>query len=258
MNRRARYADSADFHKKIVMGPICPFSAHSIGSRDGKIPRYADTHACVRCVAALTEGRVSLDIHQIHREWRRRFMEFWTFVEVGDPEECWEWRGARYYGKDGRPRGSRHRMKRHWLSNTSTTVYYTAPRVACWFTWGDTGMLPVATTCESSMCCNPLHIRVLDVPHFSLHRKLGAINLRFDAMKLRSETLSFVELTKIRQPLRFKKLERVNRGWIDYVLRDSDVELPREDYPDELNHPSLIGIKPPPQTREHEPDPNLD
>ena len=56
--------------------------------------RYTDSHACVRCISALTEGRLgSLDVHKIHRTFRRRFLEFWSFVEIGDPDECWNWHG---------------------------------------------------------------------------------------------------------------------------------------------------------------------
>lgn len=236
---------SDGLHKEVTMGPLCPFSAHSIGSRDGNIPRYSDSQACVRCIAALTEGRVSLDVHRIHRSWRRRFLEFWTFVEIGDPKECWEWHGATVRGN---PNATRHAMKRHWITGTSTPSF-SAPRIAAWLSWGDFGRLPIEHTCQNPSCCNPLHIRVVGVPHFHHNRKLDVIDLRFNALKLQNETLSFAQLTRARQPLRFKRLERINQGWLDYVLRDSDLSL--EGPIDDEEELLAMG-------REHEPDPNLD
>ena len=64
----AQWALPPDLHTKIESGPICFFHEHSIGSRDGQIPRYSDSHACVRCVSALTEGRLSLDVHKIEMD----------------------------------------------------------------------------------------------------------------------------------------------------------------------------------------------
>ena len=89
----AQWPIPPDLHSEIEGGPFCPFHEHSLGSRDGRIPRYTDSHACVRCISALTEGRLSLDVHKIHRTFRRRFLEFWSFVEIGDPDECWNWHG---------------------------------------------------------------------------------------------------------------------------------------------------------------------
>jgi hypothetical protein len=210
-------------HTETYMGPICPFAAHSIGSRDGLIPRYKDSEACVRCVAALMEGRVSLDVHRIHREWQRRFLEFWTFVDIGDPDQCWAWHG-RYHprGRGGNLR-SYHTMRRHWHVQKGGYPNTAAPRVAGWFTWGDYGRLPVETSCGNINCCNPLHIRVRHVPHFYMNRKLDVINLRFDARKLQDETASFAEVTRQRQPLRFKRMERVNSKWLEYRLSEADV-----------------------------------
>jgi hypothetical protein len=219
MPKRRWQPTEFDVPGSIVMGPHCPFSAHSLGSRDGNIPRYADSHACVRCVAGLTEGRVSLDVHRIHRTWRRRFLEFWSLVDIQDQDECWEWQGSIYKGRGV----TYYPMARHW--NCMHRSNFSAPRIAGWFTWGDFGTLPITHLCGNLACCNPLHIKVLKVPHFHHNRRLSAIDLHFDAAKLQKETLSFLELTKLRQPLRFRRLERINGEWLRYRLADSDTPL---------------------------------
>ena len=89
----ARWPLPPDLHSRVVGGPVCPHAEHSIGSRDNRVPRYDDSHACVRCVAGLTEGRLSLDVHKIEKTHRRRFLEFWSYVEIRSPDECWLWHG---------------------------------------------------------------------------------------------------------------------------------------------------------------------
>jgi hypothetical protein len=217
MVRRVDFIGS-ELNSEIVMGPACPFSAHSIGSRDGLIPRYSRSQACVRCVSAITEGRVSLDVHRIHRDWRRRFLEFWTFVEIGEPEECWPWRGPR---DPNRANSGYHGLSRPWLSGRRRSKYGAA-RVAGWFTWGDFGKLPYTHSCDDASCCNPLHLRIQKVPHYFHNRRLDVINLRFDSRKLLDETLAFAELTRMRQPLRYRRMERINKQWLDYRLTEAE------------------------------------
>ena len=76
----AQWPIPPNLHSKIEGGPVCFCKDHSIGSKDGRIPRYSDSHACVRCISSLTEGRLSLDIHEIEKKHRRRFLEFWSFL----------------------------------------------------------------------------------------------------------------------------------------------------------------------------------
>ena len=76
----AQWAIPSYLHQRITAGPICPFLDHSHGSLDGNVPRYDYSHACVRCIAALTEGRLELSVRKIHPQFRRRFLEFWSFV----------------------------------------------------------------------------------------------------------------------------------------------------------------------------------
>ena len=63
----AQWSLPPNLHSEIAPGPICFHKDHSIGSRDGLIPRYKDSHACVKCVSALTEGRLALDVHNIEK-----------------------------------------------------------------------------------------------------------------------------------------------------------------------------------------------
>lgn len=229
--------NAKDFHKEIIMGPSCPFAAHSLGSRDGNVPRYKDSHACVRCVAALSEGRVALDIHRIQRDWRGRFLEFWSFVDIQGPDDCWEWHGNRPKGK-ATSRTTVFPMRRYWTLRpngpTSPTRggwsgNFSAPRVAGWFSWGDYGTLPIVNTCGTTGCCNPLHLRVLGVPHFHHNRKLQLVNFNFDSRKLQGHILDFIETSRIRRPDLYAKLRKRNGNWIDHHLAALGPNIPAPD-----------------------------
>lgn len=195
-----------NLHSQITSGPVCPFSDHSHGSLDGQIPRYDDSHACIRCVSALTEGRLELNLARIHPSFRKRFLEFWALVDVSDPSDCWLWQGNRY----AKGRSTYFPIKRHW----SDSRQYSAPRVATWFSWGDIGRLPLTSLCENPLCCNPLHIRIQKVPHFHHRRQLSAINLYPSITTLVADTQCYIEKAKEHSPANFAKLERANAEWI--------------------------------------------
>ena len=210
----AQWALPPDLHSKIEGGPLCFFHDHSIGSRDALIPRYTDSHACVRCVSALTEGRLSLDVHRIEKIHRRRFLEFWSFVEMGSADECWPWRGKFH----SRCNSSYFPIPRHWNSGRQ----YSASRVACWFTWGDIGRLPMKMICGDNNCCNPLHMKIKGVPHFHHRRSLDTIDIEFSTRKLESETLCFLETTANKDPKTFERLEKTNKIWIDWRMGSNE------------------------------------
>lgn len=202
----AHWAIPDDLHTRIDSGPLCPFLEHAHGSLDGQVPRYGDSHACVRCVAALSEGRLHLSLPRIHPQFRKRFLEFWSLVDIGDPDECWDWQGARYAGGTS----SYFSFRRHWGSGRQ----YSAPRVATWLSWGDVGRLPLQTVCGNRHCCNPLHIRVRGVPHFHHRRQLATLDLFPEAATLLSDTQAFVEAASEEAPATFARLERANLHWI--------------------------------------------
>jgi hypothetical protein len=213
----ARWAIPADLHSRIIQGPLCPHQEHSLGSLDGQIPRYDDSHACVRCIASLTEGRLDLSIRSIHPRWRRRFLEFWSLVDIGAPEECWPWQGPRY--RDGS--SSYFPIERHW----SASRQFAPARIAVWFTWGDVGRLPIEHLCGEKFCCNPLHVRVRGVPHFHHRRKLSSLEMAPKARRLVSDTQEFLVITRDQAPARFRKLEKLGAEWIK-ARAEADVDRP--------------------------------
>jgi len=230
----ARWPLPPDLHSEIIGGPLCFFHEHSIGSKDGRVPRYTDSHACVRCVAALTEGRLSLDLRRIHKQYRRQFLEFWSFVGIGSPETCWSWHGPRYPSQSS----SYFPFQRHWCKGRQ----FSAARVATWFTWGDIGRLPIEHACGDRSCCNPLHVRVKGVPHFHHNRRLASVDLVSDGQRLRNETSEFLQVTRELHPKRYEKIERVNIAWISRRA-DLDHPIPRGDPPGD--DPEKLAPEPP-------------
>lgn len=219
----AQWAIPPNLHSHMGGGPRCFFSDHSIGSKDGKISRYTDSHACVKCISSLTEGRLALDVHRIDRKYRRRFLEFWSFVEIRDADECWPWRG-KYHSRSNSGYFS---IPRHWGSGRQ----YSAQRCAAWFTWGDIGRLPIKAVCGDNNCCNPLHLRVKGVPHFFHNRHLQAVDLEFSSNKLTHETQLFLETTHDKDPRRFEKIEKTNKMWIDFRLASNGPVDPTSIHP---------------------------
>ena len=216
----AKWPIPPNLHSTIEGGPLCPFAEHSLGSKDGRVPRYDDSHACVRCISALTEGRLTLDVHRIHKTYRRRFLEFWSFVDINteDPDECWPWRGQYH----SRSNSSYFPIPRHWNKGRQ----YSAPRVAAWFSWGDIGRLPLKNICGDNNCCNPLHIRVRGVPHYFHNRHMALVDLEFCSNKLIHETHSFLETTKEKDPKSFQRMEKSNKLWIDFrLMADGPVDI---------------------------------
>lgn len=206
----ARWPIPPNLHSQTSGGPLCYFHDHNLGSRDGRIPRYSDSHACVRCISALMEGRLSLDVHRIEARHRRRFLEFWSFVEIGEADACWPWRG-RYHSRCSSGYFS---IPRHWGPGRA----FSAQRVALWFSWGDVGLLPIKDHCGHNNCCNPLHLRAQGVPHFYHNRKLLLLDLEYNSRKLQRETGEFLVLTRELDPKRFHSFERYNRAWIAHRL----------------------------------------
>lgn len=210
----AQWLIPQDLHSRVVQGPPCTFMEHSYGSLDGRIPRYDDSHACVRCIGALTEGRLDLSINKIHKSHRRRFLEFWSFVAIADPDDCWDWQGHVY----GNGSSSYFPFPRHWSKGRQ----YSAPRVATWLTWGDIGRLPIAHVCNNNFCCNPLHIKVRGVNHFHHRRHLRTIELASSRNRLVRDTQEFLEVTKDQLPEAYRRIESVNNEWIrQRIARDS-------------------------------------
>lgn len=72
---------------------------------------------------------------------------FWSQVDVGAPDECWEWTGTRNYKGGG--------YGRYWYRGR----LWVAHRVAyLWETGTDPGELDVRHTCNNPPCVNPGHL----------------------------------------------------------------------------------------------------
>ncbi len=132
-------------------GELCIYSGHALGRFSSTSMRYDSHQACVRCVAAAREGRISLDINRLMKKQRKRALKFWSQVDIGGPDDCWDWQGT-INAKTNQPQFS---WRRHGIS--SSTQHH-PQRVAMWFTWGDLGFTGVKTTCGNRFCCNPLHL----------------------------------------------------------------------------------------------------
>ena len=142
---------NADLSNTAEEGTLCLYSGHAIGRFSSSSMRYDSHQAGTRCVAAAREGRLSFDIDRLLKRERKRALKFWSQVEIGQPDECWNWTGYRAKGT-GMPQFPWRRP------GISKSTQHHPQRVAMWFTWGDLGMTGVKTTCCNKYCCNPFHL----------------------------------------------------------------------------------------------------
>ena len=132
-------------------GELCIYTGHSIGRFSSTSMRFDSHQACVRCVAAAREGRMSFDIDRMLKRERKRALRFWSQVDIRQPDECWNWNGC----INKRTQQPQFSWRRHGIS--SSTQHH-PQRVAMWYTWGDLGFAGVKTTCGNKYCCNPFHL----------------------------------------------------------------------------------------------------
>ena len=122
-------------------------TGHSLGRFSTHSMRYDSHQACTRCVASAREGRMSFDIDRLLKH-RKRALKFWSQVDIGHPDDCWDWQGC----INKRTKQPQFSWRRPGLA--SSTQHH-PQRVAMWFTWGDLGYTGVKTTCGNKYCCNP-------------------------------------------------------------------------------------------------------
>tara|TARA_B100001778_G_scaffold158518_1_gene130307 strand:+ start:4441 stop:5208 length:768 start_codon:yes stop_codon:yes gene_type:complete len=132
-------------------GALCIYSGHSIGRFSASSMRFDSHQACVRCVAAAREGRMSFDIDRLLKREQKRALKFWSKVDIGQPDECWDWQGYKAPGT-GMPQFPWRRP------GISKSTQHHPQRVAMWYTWGDLGYTGVKSTCGNKYCCNPFHL----------------------------------------------------------------------------------------------------
>ena len=132
-------------------GELCIYTGHSLGRFSTHSMRYDSHQACVRCVASAREGRMSFDISTLLKKHRHRALKFWSQVDIGQPDECWDWNGC--------INKRTHQAQFAWRrAGISSSTQHHPQRVAMWFSWGDLGFTGVKTTCGNKYCCNPFHI----------------------------------------------------------------------------------------------------
>ena len=132
-------------------GELCIYTGHSMGRFSSHSMRYDSHQACVRCVASAREGMLSFDIDRLLKTHRTRALKFWSQVDMGGPDECWNWNGT----INPRTKQPQFSWRRHGIS---TSTQHHPQRVAMWLTWGDLGYTGVKTTCGNKYCCNPFHL----------------------------------------------------------------------------------------------------
>ena len=108
-------------------GELCLYTGHSLGRFSTHSMRYDSHQACARCVASAREGRISFDIDRLLQRERRRALKFWSQVDIGAPDECWNWQGC----VNNRTKQPQFAWRRHGIS--SSTQHH-PQRAAMWFT----------------------------------------------------------------------------------------------------------------------------
>ena len=167
-------------------GELCLYSGHSLGRFSTHSMRYDSHQACVRCVAAAREGRMSFDISKLLKKNRIKALKFWSQVDIGDPDECWNWEG----NINKRTKQPQFAWRRHGIS--SSTQHH-PQRVAMWFTWGDLGFTGVKTTCGNKYCCNPFHLIPQNVGVFVDHDSyLESFELACELHTLKQQIAEYV------------------------------------------------------------------
>ncbi len=132
-------------------GEMCIYHGHSMGRFSSHSMRYDSHQACVRCVNSAREGMLSFEIDRLLKVNRVKALKFWSQVDMGNPDECWNWEGT-INPRTKQPQFSWRRP------GISTSTQHHPQRVSMWFTWGDLGFTGVKTICGNKYCCNPFHL----------------------------------------------------------------------------------------------------
>ena len=192
-------------------GELCLYTGHSLGQFSTHSMRYDSHQACVRCVAAAREGRMSFDISKLLKKNRLKALKFWSQEDIGDPNECWDWQG----NINKRTKQPQFAWRRHGIS--SSTQHH-PQRVAMWFTWGDLGFTGVKTTCGNKYCCNPFHLIPQNVGVFVDHDSyLDSFELACELHTLKQQVAEYVMEQAIKEQERMDEAEGL-AGRDDLIL----------------------------------------
>ncbi|WP_126146888.1 hypothetical protein [Synechococcus elongatus] len=163
----------------------CIHESHRISRFDRRAWRTVEHKACIRCLAKISEGRCSFDINEITKSFRDLALDFWSLVDIKDPDECWKWHGEKNKSGRGIVR---------WKRPFSFTNIIPAARASFWLAWGDIGTsFSVSRECGNPNCVNPLHLRGVGCGHLLMPESMEKFNLFFSARRLRFQTFAHRE-----------------------------------------------------------------
>ena len=185
-------------------GELCLYTGHSLGRFSSHSMRFDSHQACVRCVAAAREGRISFNIDTLLKKNRIKALKFWSQVEIGAPDECWMWAGC----INNRTKQPQFAWRRHGIS--SSTQHH-PQRVAMWFSWGDLGYTAVKTTCGEKYCCNPFHLIPQNVGVFvDADSYIESFELACQLHTLRQQVTEYVMEEAMKEQQRMDETEMID------------------------------------------------
>ena len=169
---------------EVYEGGLCLYHGHSLGKFSSRTLRYEGSDACVRCTAAAREGRMNLDLASLRGAVRERALQFWSNVDIGWSDECWEWKGPRV----GPAENPMFAWKR---SDVFSSPTHHPQRVAMWLSWGDLGRYRVKSLCGNRYCCNPYHLTPVHIGVCLDSSNVDDFELASDVMRLRQEVMGW-------------------------------------------------------------------
>ena len=148
---------------------------------EGHADNFGLQQECRDCMAAIEEGRCTIDVTNFDLDVYWTVRNFWLKVDIKDPNECWNWMGA---------------TRRN---NTETVAYMPSPfhsaktqsahRVAFWLSRGYTGKHKISHKEGCSvLCCNPLHLTIKELGSKAQPTKIETINLNYGNIFERAKT----------------------------------------------------------------------
>lgn len=215
------YFDPDTLHTTVELGRACLYKEHESTLNPGKSHRYTDTHACVHCVQELAKPGLIIDVNRVHGLHYRQYLRFWNNVAIGGADDCWPWVAL---DEKGSVSGN---FARPWATKN---VYTTPSRVAIWYSWGDVGMLPYRRLCDTRGCCNPLHLRVDQVPHYVYRREIDLIDFHRSTAKVQAHTRALTQSILDADSDTLKRMRMMTPRWLKQIkaATKAKAELQRE------------------------------
>ena len=234
---------------EVVESGLCLYHGHSLGKFSNRSLRYDGSLACVRCTAAAREGRMNLDLSALRGNVRNKALQFWSQVDIGWADECWEWQGARV-GPNENP------MFGWTRKDLVATANHHPQRVAMWLSWGDLGRYRVKALCGNRYCCNPYHLTPVDIGVHLSSDNVDAFELATDVTRLRQQVTAYRAEMQEREILKqMEDLELVDPVPTDLIEEQGDKIISFDSQHEENiakvvaelmqgdHHSSLINIK---------------